>query len=490
MRSTAWVLMQVAVVLAGAGRSVAQVAAPVPPAVFAALRDTIGALYVDPIPPESLSRFSTPEALIESLRDRHTLLFSPGERKEFEVGAGVAFGGIGARVGVRNDTTLIVGVEPGSPAAQAKLRAFDRVIRVDSASVVGLPTDSVIGLIRGPVGSPVSLALARGPARTLERVVLVRAAVQVPSVPAGALLPSGVGVVKIAQFGPQSAREAVEALDWMVQGGARGLILDLRDNPGGALEAALEMAQLFLPARSVLVQVRGRPGTGIQSARSAHPARYPKIPVAVLINERSASAAEVLASALQEAKRALVAGQQSYGKGSVQHIADLPEGWAVKLTIARWYTPSGRPIDRGAQPAGVMPDPAAPHAGGVRPDLVLSSDTASALVATAAMALGPRWDSVNLTILGWVETAADSLTGLTQDFEVDSATARGLIERSTASAVLPAGTDLALLHWVSDAMSSGVIAARFGLMEQGAWILLHDDDVRRVALELSRGFKK
>jgi carboxyl-terminal processing protease len=476
--------------LASAETSLAQEATPtVPPPVLAALRDTIQALYVDPIPSESLSHFASAEALIGSLRDRHTILFSPGERKEFEVGAGIAFGGIGARVGVRNDTTVIAGVEPGSPAERAKLRPFDRIVGVDSAAVVGFDTDSVIALIRGPVGTAVSLGLIRGLARSPLRVVVVREAVQVPSVPAGALLPSGVGIVKVAQFGPHATRDAVQALDWMVQGGARGVILDLRDNPGGALEEALEMAQLFLPAGAGLVEVRGRPGSGVQTARSRQAPRYPKLPLAVLINERSASAAEVLASALQEGKRALIAGRQSYGKGSVQHIADLPEGWAVKLTIARWYTPKGRPIDRGVQPAGVMIDPTAPHEGGVRPDLNLSPDSAAALVAVAAMALGPRWDSLNLAILAWVETAADSMKSPTEEFEVDRPTVEALLERTEVSSVLPRGTQEALRQWMSDAMSRGVVAARLGLMQEGAWALMHDPEVRRVAQELNRKIK-
>ena len=486
VRISVWASV-VALTLAGAGTTLAQDAAPsVPPRVFAELRDSIRALYVDPIRPESLSRFSSAEALIASLRDRHTVLFSPADRKEFEVEAGIAFGGIGARIGVHNDTTLIAGVEPGSPAERAKLRPFDRIVGVDSATVVGVAADSVISLIRGPIGTPVSLGLIRGPARTPLRVVVVREAVQVPSVPAGALLPGGVGVVRIAQFGPQTTREAVQALDWMVQGGAWGLILDLRENPGGALEEALAMAQLFLPAGTGLVQVRGRPGSGVQTARSSQAPRYPKIPLAVLINERSASAAEVLASALQESKRALIAGRQSYGKGSVQHIADLPDGWAVKLTIARWYTPKGRPIDRGAQPADVVIDPTAQHEGGVRPDLPLASDSADALVAMAAMALGPRWDSLNLGILDWVETAADTMTSPSEEFEVDRSTVGALLERTEVSAILPPGTDEALRHWVSDAMSRGVVAARLGVMQGGAWALMHDPEVRRVAQELKK----
>jgi len=465
--------------------AVGQVAAPsVPPRVFNALRDTLATEYVNPIPKDSLTRFGTAQDLLASLLDRHTLLFSPAERREFEVETGQSFGGIGARLGVRRDTTVIVNVEPGSPAARARLRPFDRVVSIGGKPVAGLTPDSIIGLIRGPVGTKVRLGLRRGLARSTVEATMVRGQVQVPSVPAGALLPSGVGVVKVAQFGPETTREAVEALDWMVGNGARAAILDLRDNPGGMLEEALGMAQLFLPAGSRLVEVRGRPGSGTQTARTGVAPRYPKLPLAVLINEGSASASEVLAAALQDAGRATVAGRQSFGKGSVQHVADLPGGWAVKLTIAKWYTPNGRGIDRGPQPSGVAIDPFAPHEGGVQPDLILGPDSASALVARAASAAGPAWDSLNLAILDWVEAASDTMTGLTQEFELDRATARGIIDRTVPAGTVPPSADSALVDWVQDAIGRGVVGGRFGVMEEGAWVLLHDPEVRRVAERL------
>lgn len=460
---------------------------PVPPAVLAALRDTLASEYVNPIPRDSLARFKTAQAMLAALLDRHTVLLSPAERREFDVEAGVSFGGIGASLGVRRDTILIVNVQPGSPAARARVRPFDRIVAVGGKPVVGLAPDSVVALIRGPEGTPVGLGIRRGLAGEAIQAVIVRAPVQIPSVPAGAMLPSGIGVVRVAQFGPETTREAVEALDWMVQGGAKGVVLDLRDNPGGVLEEALALAQLFVPAGTSLVDVRGRPGTGVNEIpRSRAPPRYPTLPLALLINERSASAAEVFAGAMQEARRALVAGRQSYGKGSVQHIADLPDGWAVKLTIARWYTPSGRRIDRGPQPTGTLVDPSAPHEGGVMPDLVLPADSTAAQVAIAALAAGPHWDSLNLGMLDWVQAAADTMSGLTPDFESDPAATRALLERSGVAPNLPSGTEGAVQSFIQDALSRGVVGARFGVMEEGAWGLMHDPEVLRVAAELSK----
>jgi len=179
-----------------------------------------------------------------------------------------------------------------------------------------------------------------------------------------------------------------------------------------------------------------------------------------------------------------VAGRQSYGKGSVQHIADLPDGWAVKLTIARWYTPSGRRIDRGPQPAGAMVDPGAPHEGGVLPDLIVPADSTPIQVSIAAIAAGPHWDSLNLAMLDWVQAAADTMSGLKPDFESDPGVTRALLERSGVTPTLPPGTEAAVRSFIQDALSRGVVGGRFGVMEEGAWGLMHDPEVLRVAAEL------
>lgn len=462
----------------------------VPPTVLSALRDSLATEYVNPISKDSLARFKSAGAMLYALLDRHTILFSPKDRKEFEVEAGGSFGGIGASLGVRRDTTLIVSVQPGSPAARAKLRPFDRIVAVSGKPVVGLPPDSVVSLIRGKEGTPVGLGLRRGIAGEAVQAVLVRAPVQVPSVPAGAMLPTGIGVVRVAQFGPQTTSEAVDALDWMVKGGAKGVVLDLRENPGGVLDEALGLAQLFVKAGTALVDVRGRPGTGVNEIpKSREAPRYPDLPVAILINERSASAAEVFAGAMQEAKRATVAGRQSYGKGSVQHIADLPEGWAVKMTIARWYTPSGRRIDRGPQPSGATIDPGAPHEGGVLPDLYITADSQPAQVAEAALASGDRWDTLSLAMLDWVQAAADTMSGLTPDYESDPSIAMKLLEKSGVKSAMPSGTEAAVQSFVQDALSRGAVAGRFGVMEEGAWALIHDTEVLQVADALLKKVK-
>lgn len=479
-----------ALLLPGAGG--AQAPSPsVPPEVLRALRDTVAARYVTPIPPESLARFTSAELLLASLHDRHTVLMSPEARREFEVQSGAAFGGIGARLGLRRDTTFIVSVQPGSPAARADLRPFDRIVAVDGRPVAGLATDSIVALIRGPVGTPVGLGLRRGLAGEPVQAVLIRAPVQIPSVPAGAILPNGIGVIRLAQFGPEAAREVAEALDWMVEGRARAVILDLRDNPGGLLTEALRVAQLFVPRGTELVEVRGRPGTAAERPRADTRPRYPTLPLTLLLNEQSASAAEVLAGALQDAGRATVAGRQSFGKGSVQHLVNLPEGWALKLTTARWYTPKGRRIDRGPSADTSRSDPAAPHDGGILPDLLLPADTTPQLLARVALAAGPRWDSLNLAMLDWVQAAGDTLTGITQDFQVDPAQARAVLERAGLASQLPPGTDSAVVGWVASALGRGAVGARLGVMEEGAWALMHDPQImglaRRLAGEESHG---
>jgi hypothetical protein len=161
-------------------------------------------------------------------------------------------------------------------------------------------------------------------------------------------------------------------------------------------------------------------------------------------------------------------------------------GWAVKLTIARWYTPSGRRIDRGPQPAGAMVDPSAPHEGGVIPDLIIPADSTAAQVSIAAIAAGARWDSLTLAMLDWVQAAADTMSGLKPDFESDPAVTRALLQRSGVTPTLPPGTEAAVKSFIQDALSRGVVGAHFGVMEEGAWGLMHDPEMLNVADRLAK----
>jgi C-terminal peptidase prc len=445
----------------------AQTDSGVPPAVLTALRETLASRYVTPLDRDSLARYPTADALLASLGDRHTILFSPEGLKEFQVMAGGRFGGIGARLGTLRDTVYLTSVMAGSPAAKAGLSAFDRIVSVDGQSVVGLPVDEAVTHIRGPVGTIVHLAIRRG--SKLSDWSVSRDSVAVPSIGGGAILDGGIAVLRLRQFGPGATAELVSGVDQLLKAGAKGLVLDLRGNPGGLLEEAVSIAQLFLPAGAGLVEVRGRPGAPVQRARAMAPPRYPHIPLAVLLDASSASAAEVLAGALQDGHRATVLGTQSYGKGSVQEIAPLPEGWAIKLTIARWYTPAGRGIDRGRQPADERIDPAAPHQGGIAPDVTLAADS-TLVPPAAALTVIPNatWRALADRIADWTEHAAAS--GASAATETDG----GAVLSGVA---LPDTLRPRMASWVTGRLTESVMSARYGEAAQEAWRLTRDREV-------------
>ncbi len=430
----------------------------VPGPVLDALRATIADRYVTRVPADSLARFKTAEGLLASLGDRHTVLFSPR-----------------AFLAVRRDTVYLASVLPGGPAAKAGLVAFDRVVAVDGRSLVGLRADSAVQLIRGPDGSTARLSVVKaGRARS---VALVRGAVAVPSVGGVALLEGRIGVVRLRQFGEGATAEVANAVDGLVSAGARGLVLDVRSNPGGLLEEGLGIAQLFLPSGSGLVEVRARPGTPVQRARADAPPQYPTLPLAVLVDGLSASASEILAGALQDAHRAVVLGRQSYGKGSVQEAVRLPEGWAVKLTVARWYTPAGRGIDRGPQADSTL-DPDAKHPGGIMPDAPLAPDTTLTPPRTALAVLKrATWARVGDRLADWTESHRTDST---------AAPSKQTADTLLAGLSVPAEVAPALAKWLERALTQELLSARYGETAGEAWALAHDAEVEAARAWLLR----
>ncbi|HTD88084.1 MAG TPA: S41 family peptidase, partial [Candidatus Binatia bacterium] len=242
--------------------------------------------------------------------------------------------------------TYITATFDHSPAWRGGLRYGDRIDAVDGVSMHGKPSAEVRDKIRGPRDSHVKVTVTRASTSKVETVEIVRAAVAQPSVPDYYFIRPGVGYVDMRHgFNYDTAEGLQDALDRLHQHGLQSLVLDLRDNPGGFLDSAIAVASTFLPQGQLILTQKGRSGVGDRVYKSNNP-EPDRVPLVILVNDFTASASEIVAGAMQDHDRALIVGQTSFGKGLVQSIINLPEGAGLTLTSAKYYTPSGRLIQR------------------------------------------------------------------------------------------------------------------------------------------------
>jgi carboxyl-terminal processing protease len=261
------------------------------------------------------------------------------------------FAGIGVEVDFRNDRVTVIAPIEGSPAHRAGVRAGDSILAIDGSSVQGKNASDLVKLMRGPAGTTVRIAVRRPGEDAILRFSMARQVIEVSSV-LGADLEGRIAYLRIKQFQSKTPTELLEAIARLRQamGGISGVILDLRNNPGGLVAAASAVADEFLRGGTVY-STRHR-GQVVDEVRAGGAGALQDQPLVVLVNEFSASASELLAGALQDHQRASVVGARTFGKGSVQSIIDLPGGGGLRLTTMRYYTPAGRAI----QVAGITPD--------------------------------------------------------------------------------------------------------------------------------------
>jgi carboxyl-terminal processing protease len=285
--------------------------------------------------------------------DPHSSYLNAEEYALLESDTTGQFGGVGVEIDSRGDYLTVIAPIPGSPAARAGVRAGDEILAIEGRDARGLEVDEAVRRMRGAPGSHVRVTFRRRGVEDPMRLDLVREIVHVSSVESH-LLEDGVGYVNLKSFQERSSEEVDRALDELTRasnGRLRGLVLDLRNDPGGLLDEAILIADEFLND-GVIVSTRGRDGNAQDEARAHSAGTRPDFPIVVIVNEYTASAAEIVAGALQDHHRAMLVGTRTFGKGSVQTVIDLPDGGALKLTIARYFTPSGRSI----QAQGIAPD--------------------------------------------------------------------------------------------------------------------------------------
>jgi len=373
---------------------------------FEQVQTIIATRYVDSIPLDSIYRKAI-AGLVEELDDPYSSFLPEQRMRRLTEQMNGEYVGVGMQLGERDGWATVIEPIPGGPAERAGVQAGDRVVAVEGEGTRRLSNDEVVRLLRGAPGSPVSFTLDRIGAAPFS-VSLTRAAVTRRAVPRVTMLRPTVGYVDVNVFGANTAAELRLALDSLNRLGATSVLLDLRGNPGGLLEQGVAVAELFLDPDQRIVELRGRPGVAPEVVTDREPQGWPRLSVAVLIDDNSASASEIVAGALQDHDRAVIVGRTSFGKGSAQSVFPMTTGGALRLTTARWFTPLGRSISpttdsvtqTGAR-ALVLADSARPRfntpmgrvvlgGGGIVPD-VLAGDTAQpAPVQAFVRALGAQ----------------------------------------------------------------------------------------------------
>ena len=304
--------------------------------------------YVDSLGDSELYRRAT-TGMLEELKDPYSVLLQGEEYKALTEQTSGNYAGLGIQIDVRAGYITVVAPLPDTPADRAGIQTGDQIIEVDGKSTEGWKNDQAVKALRGEPGSKVNIAVRRVGLEQVMRLTLTRAAIHQKSVPAGTLFEDGIGYISLSPVAETSAQELRTEIETMRSKGMRAMILDLRNNPGGLLDQGVKVADLFLDTRQEIVETRGRAPGSSRAYLDQGVQPYPKLPIVVLVNSGTASAAEIIAGALQDHDRAVVVGAPTFGKGLVQTLFPIAEGTALKLTTARWFTPSGRTIQREAE---------------------------------------------------------------------------------------------------------------------------------------------
>ncbi len=288
--------------------------------------------------------------------DPHSEFMEPASFQQMKDDTAGEFSGIGIVIGSRNGALTVIAPIEDTPAFKAGIRPNEKILAIDGLSTEGLTVPDSVKRLRGPKGSSVTLTLQSPTTGETRTVQLVRDTIKVSSVKGARFLEEDIAYVRITSFTETTAADLTNALARLQENRPiRSLILDLRNNPGGLLASAISVAELFLPPRAVIVSTRGRLEPPLV-VRSSGKEFLPGIPLAVLVNSGSASASEIVAGALQDNKRAVLVGEPTFGKASVQSLLALNDRSAIRLTTAHYYTPSGRLIHA----VGIQPDIVAP----------------------------------------------------------------------------------------------------------------------------------
>jgi len=317
--------------------------------VFTEILSLVQSNYVDDVNSKELI-YGAVKGMLETL-DPHSSFMPPDAFREMQVETQGSFGGLGIEITVKDRMLTVVAPIEGTPADRAGIHPGDRIVKIEGQFTKDLTLMDAVRKLRGPKGSKVTISILREGQLEPFDVTLVREVIEVKSVRQKDL-GDGIYYVRIASFQERTSKDLERALEQAQKSGSNSLILDLRNDPGGLLNQAVAVSDMFLDKGQLIVYTRGRQKDQDLRFTAEHAVGFPKLPMVVLVNGGSASASEIVAGALQDWKRAVILGTKSFGKGSVQTVIPLSDGSGLRLTTAKYFTPKGRSIHG----SGIMPD--------------------------------------------------------------------------------------------------------------------------------------
>ncbi len=369
--------------------------------------------YVDSLDEKQLYQMAI-DGMLDQLGDPYSVFLKPEDFRQLSEATTGNYSGLGIQIDVRDGWITVVAPLPDTPAERAGIQTGDRIVQLDGRSTEGWKQDQAVKELRGPAGSAAELTIRRLGIDDSIKFKLTRATIHIRSVQIAMMLNDHVGYISLNPVSESSAREVSQAVDTLLKQGMKSLIFDLRQNPGGLLDQGVAVSDLFLDPGKAIVETRGRAPNSSHEYTDAKPQQWPRLPIVTIVNGGSASAAEIIAGALQDHDRAVLIGTPTFGKGLVQSFWRLTPETGLKLTTARWYTPSGRTIQRvtrteAEQEAQVIaaqrgqdtkPDSTAVFhtdagrtvygGGGIRPDLYVVADTFTTAERSFIRALGDK----------------------------------------------------------------------------------------------------
>jgi carboxyl-terminal processing protease len=323
--------------------------------IFADALAFVQAHYVDEVPPRDLI-YGALAGLLGNL-DPHSQFLTPEEYEDLMADTSGHFGGIGIEITLKDHLITIITPIEGTPAWEAGLQPNDRIVKINDTVLRDFTLNQAVKMLRGKPGTEVSLTVWREKEAKLLTFKIKRATIEIRDIKEARMLEQGIAYIKLVEFSEETPRHFDQALADLKSKGMNALILDLRNNPGGLLDQAVEVTERFVPKGEIIVSIRGRDPSQDEVFTSRSSSPYKDIPMVVLINDGSASGSEILAGCLKDHKRAILVGFRTFGKGSVQTVLPLRDGSALKLTTSRYYTPLGASIhDKGIAPDVVVPE--------------------------------------------------------------------------------------------------------------------------------------